>query len=167
MPSRCRSRNVVSGVCTPASCSIAGTIVVSRNTDSNSLVVSKLRFSSAIGIDAVGLEPRPDVVVAVALLLEESADGVLREHRVGRRPIVAYSADLLGQVVEVLHIQDRREREVGRAVGAAAVGGDLETARRQPVIDVVAGDPEAAFDRVRRAVTVEDEVIDVARAGCA
>ena len=54
VPSRWRSRNVVSGVCRRATCSIAGTIVVSRNTDSNSLVVSKLRFSSAIGIDAVG-----------------------------------------------------------------------------------------------------------------
>ena len=63
------------------------------------------------------------MVVAVALLLEEPTDGVLREHLVGRRPVVARPADLLGQVVEVLHVQDRGEREVGRTVGATAVGG--------------------------------------------
>ena len=108
--------------------SIAGTIVVSRSTDSNSLVVSKLRFSSAIGIDAVGLEPRPDVVVAVALLLEEPPDLVLREHLVGRRPVVAGAADLLGQVVEVLHVQDRGQREVRRPVRGSTVGGHLEAA---------------------------------------
>ena len=39
--------------------STAGMIVVSRSTDSNSLVVSKLRFSSAIGIDAVASNHAP------------------------------------------------------------------------------------------------------------
>ena len=108
--------------------STAGMIVVSRSTDSNSLVVSKLRFSSAIGIDAVGFEPRSDVVVAVALLLEEPADLVLRQHLVGRRPVVARAADLLGQVVEIAHVQDRRQREVRGPVRGSTVGRHLEAA---------------------------------------
>ena len=59
VPSRWRSRNVGSAVTTPRTRSIAGRIVVSFRTVSNSFVSPGARFSSAIGIECVASNHDP------------------------------------------------------------------------------------------------------------
>ena len=108
-------------------------------------------------------EPGAQLVVAVALALEELADRVVLEHRLRRRPVARVRADRLGELVQVAHVERRGEREVGRPVVGVAVGRHLEASAAQPVVQVVALDAEPAVDRLRRPVSVEDQEVDVAR----
>ncbi len=106
------------------------------------------------------------MVVPVALRLQEPADLVLLQQAAGRRPVARIRPDLLGQLIEIPHVERRGQREVGRPVVGAAVGRDLETPVGEPAVQVVPGDAESSFDRVRGAIPVEDQVPDVAgRAG--
>ena len=55
----------------------------------------------------------------------------------------------------------RGQREVGRAIVRVGMGRDLEAAVREPAVERVVGQPEAALDRLGRSVPVEDEEVDV------
>ncbi len=108
-------------------------------------------------------EPGAQLVVAVALRLEELADRVVLEHRLRGRAVARDAADRLRELVQVAHVERRGEREVGGPVVGVAVGGHLEASPAQPAVQVVVRDVEPAVDRLRRPVAVEDQEVDVAR----
>ena len=55
----------------------------------------------------------PALAKQIAAVSEESPDLVALQHRLGRCPVARHPTDRLGQVVEVGHVERRRERWLG------------------------------------------------------
>ena len=114
----------------------------------------------------VGPVERPDVDVLVAPFAQELTDRVIRQPFEDGTVVVGRRVLRGDEVIEVIQVQRRRQRQRGLDVVRVTVGHDLEAPLAKPIEEGPIVDLVLQLEGARRAVSIEHEVPDVAaRAG--